>query len=756
MQLRSNSPVSPSSRAAPTSPAQAPAEATATARSAKRPFEEAADSSSSSSSSPLAQRRQPMTQALAQTPAPASLHASHRSSRAYDTPQPGGAFARRIRSDGKAGVQSAPLAGPRRPPLLAIPPSERTEQDYHAYFQAGGTLGRIREGDRDLLCYQVAVTYEPRSLKDIPLKLKLRHPWLCLEAARRDGYAFESMPKKLLAKTSRYREMLCTLAYASPRPPRLRDVPGDLQTEARCIRSLQWAPYDLGDIPEDQITAPMCLTSLKHTPQICMPEYDNIPRSLRDGRIARALLAHDYMVQHGGPPRADWYRPGTITPAFVRDYILQCPQEIYRKNVFSSPVPLELLAEALHKYPGCLWVLQSTENISQVLLDSARASGFDSGATLPRGRWPEGVLPPDLSRLEVTRWAVRQCSLTQFSWVPADLREDEEICRSIISRGEHWAWQYTTPELLLRFSDVLLERLAKRPAQLAYLPSAVLEKLPSKPLDEACLTLLRERPTGSNLALRELAGLPQGVLTEEVRQQLLVSQPISTGEQAAGPMTLEQVPPHARTLERCERALDARGWDYHHVPPEYRSWPLLVRALRNAPQLMNGMSSGDNLVPGGLTEAMCLDVVAKLGVSPEDIPTAIRSRASFQAAVRALPTLTFNAEAFRGSIVAEFDGPDPDAFTMDWVDRLIQEDPRRACSVARFVKFDWALTAYRQGMDWEAVWDNISDPQIQKDFLAEIGPFTDSMTGPVRAARPAAESSSSSSSSSSAAAAHPS
>jgi hypothetical protein len=377
------------------------------------------------------------------------------------------------------------------------------------------------------------------------------------------------------------------------------------------------------------------------------------------------------------------------------------------------------------------------------------------------------VLPPDLSRLALMRWAVDALDVREFSKVPGDLRDDDAICRQIISKGgENSSWPSGAPEFLLRYSDTILERLAKYPTALAGLPDAVLEKLPKKSLHEVSVACLAQPVnvypySDFMLALRKLASLAPEVLTEEIRQQIGVSLRL-----AAQPTQLADLQEDDRTLERCERALDEIGLNYQHVPTKHRSWPLLSRALRNDPFLMVRDEFRDEWVPGGATETMCLEAIAKLGVSPEDIPEAIRSRASFHAAVRALPTLTYNETAFRGSLADGLDRSEDneealdrpeDALTMDWMDRLIQEDPRRARSVSRFVKLDWALTAYRQGMAWDDVWKHISDPQIQTDFLAETGPFTDSMTGPVHPIRPTAgASSSSSSSSSSASAARPS
>lgn len=80
------------------------------------------------------------------------------------------------------------------------------------------------------------------------------------------------------------------LAYDSPRPPRVKHVPHDLQTEPQCIRSLQWAPLDLGDVHPDVITFRMCKTWLDHLPMELTQDVTVIPLRLRNEQMARLLL----------------------------------------------------------------------------------------------------------------------------------------------------------------------------------------------------------------------------------------------------------------------------------------------------------------------------------------------------------------------------------------------------------------------------------------------------------------------------------
>lgn len=699
-------------------------------------------------------------------PPPSFLH-SRRSTPAFAASAADAPFAheasRALAADGKAARRTDAPAAPARPPLLDFHPVYRTEEDYKAYFAAGGTLAGIPRGERDPLCCKAAIAHDPRSLRDVPLMVRLRHPTLCIQAVQQDGYALESVPGDLLARGSGQRELLCDLAYASPRPPRARHVPPDLLTEERAIRSLQWAPRDLRDIPEDRITTAMCLAAIRHTPELCMPELNAIPRRLRDGHVARALFAHSYMMECSLPPEAEWYTPETVTPEFIREVLLLCPDEIHRRHFLPGPVPLDLLAAVLEKYPGCLAHLQAVDKVAQYLLESAHVSGFKAGDVLPEGRWPAGVLPRDLSPLHLTRWAVARTWGPRIEQVPAHLRKDPVICRTLIGRCEASALPGLGEATLLLHLDAIESRLERQPKTLSYLPQSVIRRLDPDRIQSACQALLQQEPSLWELEniLQTSASVLGPKLCEQLSAILVEGRARQRAQDVPKPssrlkalLASAQTPAQARAL--CEEAVQKDGWTYTEVPKEHRSWPLLLEALRSEPLLLTHAIPLQDWLPGGLTEAMCVEAVEKRGVTPADIPKEIRMRPTFRAALRALPSLHFSEESLRESIAAEFNGRDPDPVTVEWIDRLVQENPERARSIARFTKLDWALTAHHLGMGWQEVWDNISDPAIQADFLAEIGPFTATMEGPVVAAGRAGGAGSSSSSSAAASSTHPS
>lgn len=220
--------------------------------------------------------------------------------------------------------------------------------------------------------------------------------------------------------------------------------------------------------------------------------------------------------------------------------------------------------------------------------------------------------------------------------------------------------------------------------------------------------------------------------------------PYASQEERDAARSLAAVPESERTLARWEAAVEADPLSYGYVPPEHRSWPLLSRALRDAPTLLLSVDT-QSLLPGGVTEAMCVEAVQRLGLSPLLIPEEISTRPTFEAAVRALPSLAYNAKAFAQT----FDSEDHvalqvDDLTIEWLDRHLEEDPSRARHIGAFVMTDWAVAAYRHGgRTLESVTWEIPDGDTLADFLAEIGPFTEAAGDPDRDAKISSSSSSS-------------
>lgn len=632
---------------------------------------------------------------------------------------------------------ATPASGPGRPPLLAIPPAHRTDDDFRAYFQAGGKLERIREDQRSLRCCRIAIEHQPRALKAVPFKLRLHHPWLCQEAVSRDGYALESVPKKLLAARSPVRERLCQMAYDSPRPPRIRDVPPDLLTEARAIRSLRWAPLDLQDIPEPQITTAMCLAFLEHIPQVCLRDApDTIPRRLRDGRIAEALLGHRSLIGQGTPPSEAWYLPGAITPRIVSETLRIGCHQVLQGEHFSTPVPFAHLAGHLAEDREEFYKI-TADQLARVLIASARAEGIAPGAALPRGPWPAGTLPPRLTDVEVYRWATARTTNNRFGLIPEHLRQDREIGRNII-RGTPVGLRADDPDILLAHAEVLLESLTDLWWLSDDLPDAVLRGLDPEALNRFCQSSLR-RDSWNVLATKLQHRVPD-LLNEETRA-LMRPEP-------APPSAFSELPREERTQESYEAAVARHGWKYRQVPEAHRNWPLLLKALESDNSLLDGTESLKKLVPGGVTEAMCLEAMETLGLSPADIAPEIRVRPSFRDALRTLRVRHFSEEALARAIDDDVDAPPPDDLTVAWVDQRLQEDPGRVLALSVYPQLEWALSAYHQGKELDLMFDGLpSSGRLRAEFLAEIGPFTSTMDGPARAAsgafKPAASSGSS-------------
>ncbi len=562
----------------------------------------------------------------------------------------------RVRSGVDATTQNL-LLELRPETLLESLPPFRTRDDWRRYFAAGGTLEQVPPAERSTLCLRMAVTADPRSLRHIPAAL--RTPELCLAAVRADGYALESVPRELLEVGSPHRATLVAAAYASPRPPRIRDVPADLLTEARCIRSLQWAPLDLPKVPASLLTTEICLASIRHTPAYYFwPAHESIPPHLRDGRVAVALAAHGLGEYSESKPPQSWYRPGAITQDIARDYLLWLPQEIIDRRVVTGPVRLEVLAEVLSRHTNVLGN-QTTEDIEKLLMESARAEGLGPGDRLPAGRWPEGVLPRDLSEGEVRRWAT---GLGKDRPLPERVTRQDPASGALtirrpVSTGKFFWFEWASPD----------DSAIRRPA----------------------------------LTADDLLGLP----------------------------------PDAQTLSKWEALVAANGENYLKVPMALRSWPLLCKALRNTPDLMDWVQTSDQLLPGGITEAMWLEAVEKVGLAPGHVPQEILLRPSFREAVRALPSVAFNREAIRLSIPEDdldAEGtPQPDPLTIEWIDRHIKKDPSRATLLPQHLKLEWAVASYRHyGADPDLYHVHDSLPRRVPwldDLLAEIGPFPERM-----------------------------
>ncbi len=597
--------------------------------------------------------------------------------------------------------------------------SSRTAE---AYFQAGGTLADIPEAERNFSICMAAIAHTPRALRDVPSALR-SSPRLCREAVRRDGYALESVPPALLAEGSEHRRALCDLAYASPRPPRMRHVPEDLLTEDRCLRSLRWAPRDLDDIPEHLLSSRICLSWVQHIPAEFDPLIDEIPERLRDDQIGIALLSlyGRSEVVFKGEIEA-WVTPQVCTPAFIRQYFLTFPDELFHKHKFKDPVSLPLLAEILQKNPDGLHAFGSTRAIAQFLLATAAAAGYRAGDALPAIPRDRSLLPKDLGQRELMRWAVLYSPRPSLDDVPHELRADPEVGAQILRRGALQEVSRLEPGFVARNTDLLAQRAHQDPQVLLQMDPGVCKHLDPRWLDSVSAELLAQNPASPLLdhLFRHATGWRPGRLHDMMKRL----EPRLDARAKADLLPLQEVPAGERTRSRCEQAVARNGSDYRHVPPAHRDWPMLRAALQEEPDLLRELPAQE------VTEALCLRAMVEVGISPAHVPDTIRDRPSFRTALGQLPPCVYNPKALFACFDDAHGEPGPDELTLPWIERLLQEEPRRVLDMGRWFKPEWALMAYRLGTTLEHINSNL-ECEHYPDFLAEFGPYTATMDGPL-------------------------
>ena len=700
-----------------------------------------AEATTSVASALLKRRREGDEHSPPPTVAPKS---NHRLSGASSAPL----AARKAGTPASAAATRAPAA----PALLDIHPLHRSEQGYRAWFQAGGRLASIPEAERDERCCRIAIEVAPRSLADVPLQL--RSVALCREAVRRDGYALTHVPKALLDADPIERAHLCRLAYESPRPPRIRDVPQDQRTQARCIQSLQWAPLDLTDIPEPSRSTSICLAAVRFLPTELLVPLDDIPKRVLNEQLAIALIRHSQRPVRSSPEViVEWLPPELRTEAVLKEYILAEPLELRDKKWQKKPVPLAFLAEILMTAPMAMRRF-TTQAIADVFIQSARAEGYRDGQVLPTGLCAQGLLPASLSEHEVMRWAIALSDEPSLDDVRESLRGDEAICSHVLRRGKLQELSRMKPALAARHLDILALRVRQNPELLPLMPAGIYRHLDCDWIDQVCMNYLAKSPHSPVLGHINTHGyqrLDWGVIRALSTRHSLPAPASAAPPAKHDAATLGSLPEGERTLERCERAVGADSNEYRFVPERYRSWPLLRTALQANPGLLLELPARE------VKEADCLRAIAEVGVAPSHIPAHVRNTPSFQAALEKLPRGPYNKLALHGALPEEFDVAPDDAETIAWIETLLAEDPRRVFDIERWVKTEWALTAYRLGASLNLIELNL-DPASSRlaDFLAEIGPFTPTQDSTARPARPAgAPGGRTTSSSSSAAAARP-
>ena len=602
--------------------------------------------------------------------------------------------------------------------LLEVHPSFRSEDDYRRYFEAGGSLEKLVSSPLRPAIRQMAIDIHPLDLKFIVH----RSLDLCEAAVSRDGYALEFVPRPLLAPGSEHREKLVARAYDSPRPPRIKHVPHDLQTEARCIRSLQWAPLDLADVHPDVITLRMCEAWLDYLPEAFTPDISVIPRRLRDERMARLLLPLPKLDRGFKFPERAWHLEEALTPDFMRDYLMAYPQEIVDRRVFTQPIPLAVLGDVLQAQGGEFRFRGSLSSLVNVLMQSAALEGLSVDDELPRGRWKEGLFPRHFSRREVYLWAIERfgCDFW-FHHIPDDLWQYESILLAVLRQSGIFELKHFPPEFLRRHADLVAQRIFQAgPDGFSRSPMLHLHHMGESWINETLQKLVAEYP--SDRMIDVYADDVADLLTDDTRAAL-------NAWRAARPSyphsfswkDLEKLHQDTWTLEMCEPLIKASGRGYLELPPRLRNLPLLLIALRTEPGLLLGLPEDE------VTEPIALSAMVEAGILPGLVPPHIRDSPSFLEALGELPECAYHPTAI-DAVIDEMNIQEPgdtglDELNRTWIEKLLQQDPRRALDFKPWDRLHWGVRAYREG---GASLNDVQSrllPALLPDFLAAVGPF---------------------------------
>lgn len=605
--------------------------------------------------------------------------------------------------------------------LLEVHPDFRSEDDYRRYFEAGGSLEKLASSPLNPAIRQMAIEAHPLDLKFVVH----RSLGLCRAAVRRDGYALEFVPPALLASGSDHREELVELAYASPRPPRVRHVPRDLQTEARCIRSLQWAPLDLADVDPDVITFQMCEAWLGYLPTAFTPDISVIPQRLRDEQMARLLMPLPKQHRDFTFPGRAWHLEGALTPGFSRDYLMAYPQEIVATRVFTEPVPLAVLGDVLQAQGAEFRFLGLISWWVDAFGNSAYIGGLSISEEIPTGRWREGLLPRHYDRREAYLWAIERIDDVHYDHIPDDLRQDEAILLAVLRRSKALGLKPFPPEFLRRHADVVAQVILQSPDN-TFSPSDMchLHHMGASWINETLQKLIAEYPSYDMIDVyaNDFAAL----LTDDTRAALnawreaRLSHPHSFAWE-----DLRELPQDTWTQEMCEPLLDGSGWGYLELPARLRTLPLLLIALRTEPGILKHLPVDE------VTQEIALRAMVEAGILPGLVPPHIRDSPSFVEALGGLPECAYHPTAIDALIDElheqhvnqEHGGTGLDEFNRTWIEKLLQQDPSRALDFSPWDRLHWGVRAYQEG---GASLDDVRSrllPALLPDFLAAVGPF---------------------------------
>lgn len=737
LQGQAAAPAPPATPASPASPAATAARATAglpgTARVPKRAREEdgKAPSSASSSSSdsvptgPLARRTTPLTQrpvrpAEGADPSglPRPLLAIIAAYASEDQPLPlfralchhlgGGTWV----SDENLHA----LLGHRPEVLFEIHPMLRTREDYRRYFAAGGTLAQIPQGDRDEMVCQMAVALSAHALASVPDRWQSVP--MCREAVRREGWMLGAVPARHLAAGAPARAALCDEAYASGRPPRIKDVPKDLLTEARCLASLRRMPLDLDDIPPELMTEAMCVEAIRLPPPGIQPSYWAIPERLRGRAVADAMLA-----RRGGQgerfPEPAWFAEEARSPE-VLERFLQSDDHyapatrlaFIQEKMERGQMTLALFAAILKARPDAFRPQHDPTALVSAMQAALQADGLEPGQPVEGPGWALAWLPRRASEADVWRWVGRVCP---YAWqsLPLALRSEVEVCRQGLA-----AWpqniRYVPTATLIEHPELIEVAVQAEPGRspfdpsgrdarqnctLGLLPASVCQALDPGLLERLCRMTVAKSGWTLGPVLRQAGSLLPPETVAELSAQAAdmgcdwLDIPDRLKERLRLPalrnwgFNLASMDPQACTSEWCEAALGNQIGAWRDVPDRLKSLAMLER-IRFTRVSLRGMAYVE-----GLPEAFKTRMRREFGVSLDLTLPSEWTEEVFTASFIADPSNQYEMD------LAKKD----EAFKAKVYRRLLRERPEAIFHAESQIGVNWLVYACQSGADPEEV-----------------------------------------------------
>ena len=534
----------------------------------------------------------------------------------------------------------------------------------------------------------------PRRLSEAELRARAMY----INTLRRDGTQLATVPPALLAADSPIRQDLCDAAFASPRPPRIRYVPADLLTTARCQAALARLPMDFGDVPDNLLTEAMCVAGIRATPLGGCPSYTDIPPRFRGTAVAEAMLAfRRQSPTEWGFPATEWFLPSARDSQAMRDFMREARpvSHLLRWGQEATPEQVISILSRHGDWKDVTPTLQDLEGIMQRAALAAQASGRDLDQPVADPAHPGRHALPNLRELSVWRWALSK-SPASLHALPARLRGDYETLRYILSTGASFCLSIVPVDTLVAHPDLLEKTLAAVSFSTFDSP---LHQLPAEAwtrLNPGLLRTLIVKEMRRNVeTLTRFKELAPGLLTDDIYALA-----------ADCGFDLSRIPAHLKKALH-ERATRSNGNNLQHVPVEYRSRALCLEAVSNMPgaivyvpedhltyemvamalqrdphKMDTVLRHFGNRVP----DALYVKAVTEWGAPPRDLPAHLLDAEVYRAAIRRDPEymldLAHETEHWMPALMRE----------------LIMEKPDRVIHFADGAgRLEWALLAYQHG-----------------------------------------------------------